>query len=174
MSYRPKHEHFHDQLRRFDVRNGATMRLAFMCFYYRNHDSHYHDHVGWPEPKQHDMSCQMPPYPGPAPWLPRQKVYPLNYLEPINLMNEGYTDVYVEYEDDEIEQYLTTESYIDEHDVVRVQVTPNLPVFTDKPKEARFTAFIANSDGRYDAVCHGAIIILPGSPHREESENDNV
>ena len=95
---------------------------------------------------------------------------PVN-LEQIHLTEEGYTDVAISIDDDDIAQYLTTEVSIDNVDdyIIRLKVRANLPLFEDKPKETRFTVFVKKSDdSAVDAVCHGIITILPGSPYPEE------
>ena len=174
MAYRyddkpPKPE---DHLLRFDVRNGAIMRIAFGCFYaQQGHDPKLHDHYGWPHPRTPDNICQIKPV---FDWLwhPFPNVDKPIKLEPIHLAEEGYTDVIVRYEDPEMEQYLETDAWIDEEDdyVVRMTVQANFPTFSDKPKDGRFTIFISskNADGvetAIDAVCHAFVTVLPGKPY---------
>ena len=157
-----------DMLKRFDVRNGAKMRLAFGCYYaHMGHDPKLHDHLGWPSPGHKDDMCQMLPAYA-SPWAMKKGRFerPISF-DPINLKDEGYTEAYVSVEDEEIAADLDINAWIDDDDesIVRMTVLANLPTFSDKPKTARFTLFIKKPDNlAVDAVCHGIITILPGSP----------
>lgn len=158
-----------DTLPRFDVRNGAVMRVAFGCFYALDgHDPRVHDHYGWPAPEHPDNICQISPI-GDR-WYPFPNARrPMN-LEPIHLIEEGYSDVRVSIDDDEIAEYLKINAWIDEADdyIVRMSVKANFPTFYDKPVETRFTVFAANwQNSTIDAVCHAFITVLPGSPFPE-------
>lgn len=159
-------------LRRFDVRNGAIMRMTFGCYYSKNgHDPHYHDYINWPAPNYHPGEiCQMMPPRDRCRWHDPITGYPIQ-LDPIPLLEEGYTEAVVTYEDEDIAEYLDTIAMIDDVDdnLVRVSMHANFPTFKDKPKEARFTLFIKKEDGTaIDAVCHGIVTILPGSPYPTE------
>ena len=141
------------------------MRMAFGCYYaHTGHDQKLHDHIGWPNPEHPDAICQMlPGYK--HPWTVR-KVGPVSF-EPINLLNEGYDEAYVTYEDEDAYDVLDTQAWIDDDDdcIVRMSVLANLPSFSDKPKDFRFTLFIKKQDdSAIDAVCHGIVTVLPGSP----------
>lgn len=153
-----------DHLRRFDVRNGAIMRMAFMCYYaHVGHDPRLHDHMGWPGPQHPDDICQM--LPGYMhPWINKNKM-PVSF-EPIDLIEEGYTNAIVSLEDDSYGDDLTAEASIGTDNVIRMKVNANLPTFSDEPIEVRFTLFITKEDPdeATDAVCHGIIVVLPGSP----------
>lgn len=162
-----------DMLRRFDVRNGAIMRIAFACYYAeKGHNPHYHDYKNWPTWNYHPGAiCQMMPPRTPFKWMP----WPLNRkslkLTPIDLAEEGYTDFVVSYEDEELASNLDTTAWLDEEDtsIVRMSVNAHFPTFSDKPKEARFTIFAKKQDGTaIDAICHGIVTILPGSPYPTE------
>lgn len=151
-----------DHLRKFAVRNGAIMRIAFGCYYLYGHDSKYHDHIGWPNPDNPDDICQLES---------NFRLYPFKdktqILNPIHLLEEGYDEIYVTYEDQEKASYLTTTAWIDEQDdsIIRIKVKTNFPTFSDKPVEIRFTVFAKNTEeDLIDSVCHGVIAILPGSP----------
>lgn len=180
MSYRrnntppPKPE---DNLHRFEVRNGAIIDIAFPCFYIDVvpvHDSHYHDHVGWPSPHHPGHSCQRLPH------IPAQyhagdfEYFDLDNPHPIPLTSnyEGYTDAYVVL-DNPIDG-LTVSAWLDEDEgnVVRMRAKAAVATFEDKPKDCRFTLFIhapaRTYDGkaeqeRIDEVFHGMITILPGA-----------
>ena len=99
-----------DMLRRFDVRNGAIMRLAFACYYTSGgHDPDYHDYVNWPTWNYHPGAiCQMAPPRKPYSWLPWWLTKRPVTLEPIDLEAEGYDEFTVSYEDDDMATYLDT------------------------------------------------------------------
>lgn len=154
-----------NMLHRFSVRNGAKMHLTFACNYARiGHDSRVHDHVGWPRPGYPDDICQaVPPHP-----VPPTSHRTLDLI-PIKLLEEGYTEAYITYEDDDIAEYLDSEASISTDtgspNLVRMSVHANLPNFSDKPKEVHFTLFVKTQDESHvDAVCHGIIVVLPGNP----------
>lgn len=155
-----------DLLKRFDVRNGAIMRAAFECYYAKEgHDTQMHDHLGWPYPGHPDDICQMPQYPNEHPRNHKPTVF-----EPIKLIDEGYTDAYVAFEDNDAMASFEATAWIDEENqnIVRMKVHPSLTTFTDKPKDFKFTLFIKKSDNSsIDAVCYGIISVLPGRPDAE-------
>lgn len=168
-----------DMLNRFSVRNGATLRSAFSCFYFKpkpGHDPNFHDHVGWPSPDNPDNICQMmPPQYPPMKWRPAILRTP-DDLEPIHLLDEGYQEAAITFDNPDIEQCLTYKAWIDEDDdfIVRIYITAELPTFEDKPKETRFTVFVKKTYTdpitnetmiTKDTVCHGIFTILPGSPY---------
>ena len=148
-----------DHLLRLAVRNGATLRAAFGCYYLKHHNPSRHDYAGWPNPHKIDRICQA---------VGSTKLLKINednaVLEKINLSEEGYDTAIIEFEESDAVQYFSSNrAYFDsmEPNIVRIAVRPNLPDFTDKPVDVRFTLFISNVD-TVDAVCHGMITILPG------------
>lgn len=148
----------------FDVRNGATLKVAFACYYYIDHDTKLHDHLGWPNPDSPDNICQQ--VIEPAPWIPKHIQVEPRSLEPIHLVEEGYDSIVVEIEDEEIAEVSTINASIDteEDHVIRINITVNLPTFSDKPKTTGITVFaVKGSSGIRDAVCHGLMKVLPGS-----------
>jgi hypothetical protein len=152
-----------DHLLRLAVRNGAMLRAAFGCYYLKHHNPSRHDHAGWPNPHRIDRICQA---------IGNAKLLKINedcaVLEEIDLPGEGYDSIAIEFEESDAVQYFTERSaYFDDEEpnVVRIAVRPNLPDFTDKPVDVRFTLFISNAD-TVDAVCHGMITILPGPDAR--------
>ena len=171
MSYRhldkpPKPE---DHLVRFAVRNGATLRIAFGCYYLQFHDKSYHDYIGWPSVNHPDHVCQI----GPELFTIHRPHHRYTVDgEEIDLITEGYDEVTIEFDDQTIARKLKDVSaWIDEDDpfIVRIKLRADLDYFEDKPKETRFTVFISNPDKQQvDAVCHGFITILPGMPYSEE------
>ena len=170
MGYRHEHEHPHELLRKFDVRNGAAMRLTFACFYLHGHDQHYHDHIGWPRPSRPDEICQMDPFEQAASWLPKQKRYKLEELDPIPLADEGYNKLELVFDDgDEIGQYVNYSlSYdTDPQNQIRCTIHVNLPSFKGTPKDYGFTIFAQKQDDPMvcDAICHAFMRVLPGAPH---------
>lgn len=157
-----------DHLRRFPVRNGAVMRLAFACYYMKGHNPDLHDHLGWPNPDYPDTICQE---------RSNMRLFGMKHktieLEEIDLIEEGYDSVQVTFEDDEMAQHLSIETWIDEDDpnIVRLLVFAGFPSFSDKPIDVRFTLFVSKSNEEIpsremarDAVCHGVFTILPGNP----------
>lgn len=153
----------------YDVRNGATMKIAFGCFYLKHHDKDLHDHYGWPHSGHVDRSCQQDPFDDPAPWVPEHMNRDFDKLEPIDLEGEGYDSVFVTFDDQEIAEATTVvqEPYaVDppEPNVIRLKVTPMLESFTGKPKETPFTVFAKNTEsGVTDAICHGILKVLPST-----------
>ena len=163
MGYRrnepPKPE---EHLRRFPVRNGAIMRIAFACYYMSGHDSKMHDHLGWPNPDNPDCICQM---------VSNLKLYKMKdktvEFEPIHLIEEGYSNAIISFETTEDSVWLTADAWIDEEEdnIVKVSIEAGLPEFSDKPKDIRFTVFVIGDDGTaIDAVCHAMMTVLPGPP----------
>lgn len=172
MAYRvidnlPKPE---NMLPTFSVRNGAIARIAFGCYYLgAGHDPHYHDYLHWPSPDYHPGAiCQMMPPRDHVPWT--EPGLPV-HMEPIHLIEEGYDQVTVSYEDSDNAAHLATEAWIDEDDdyIVRMKVGANFDTFSDKPVDIRFTIFAGKSDGSVrDAVCHGILTVLPGGAYTAE------
>lgn len=165
-----------DMLRKFDVRNGAIMNVAFGCYYLtEEHDPHYHDYINWPSADYHPGPiCQMyPPRTPPRDWPHEHPPIPLPAtFTPIHLIDEGYTIASVEYEDDELAQNLITEAWIDTDTdyIVRMKVRANFSTFSDKPKDVRFTIFVAKEDNTaIDAICHGIVTVLPGKSYQGEA-----
>lgn len=149
----------------FDVRNGATLKIAFGCYYLKHHDARYHDYIGWPSPGWPGMSHQPGSMNDPAPWIPERYTIMENELEPIHLADEGFTRFSVVIDDPDIASSVTTTVDVDEDEdhVIRVKMTVNLPTFTDEPKETGFTVFSSKADSSVnDSVCHGIMKILPG------------
>lgn len=150
----------------FDVRNGATLKVSLACYYFHSHDANLHDHIGWPSPGHPDSICQEHVI-EPAPWLPSHIQIEEGNLEQIHLIGEGYVNASVKIEDETIADACTANAYIDPDadNVVKLNITVNLPTFTDKPKETGFTVFATKNDGIRDAVCHGIMKVLPGSQY---------
>lgn len=155
-----------DHLRKFAVRNGAIVKLAFGCYYLEPHNVAFHDHIGWPNPDNADHICQernnlrFYGWPGMS-----------GELDEIHLIEEGYTEAAVSYEDEEQAAHLITEAWIDEEvdNIVYMKVKADYPTFNDKPLDLRFTLFVKKHDGSaIDAVCHGFISVLPGASYPEE------
>lgn len=154
-----------DHLHRFPIRNGATARIAFACYYLQGHNPKMHDHIGWPNPDSPDHICQI---------QSNFKLYGLNEktidFQDIHLIDEGYTDAAIKFDDQDNAQYVDASAWIDPNDdnIVRIKVDTNFPVFEDKPIDMRFTVFVRNDyTDTTDAVCHGMLTVLPGSPYQE-------
>lgn len=167
-----------DHLIRFAVRNGATMKAKFRCYYIKKgkpHNPLFHDHVGWPQPTRPDGSCQMMVVreDGRCGLPTRRFMY--SGLEEIHLDDEGYTEAFVTFEDDEYSAFLTDKAWIDkEYDnVVRVQIGTALPSFSDKPIDIRFTVFV-QKENIIDAVAHGVLSVLPGRAKPATAQESNA
>ena len=154
-----------DHLRKFPVRNGAIMRIAFGCYYLHGHNPKMHDFVGWPNPDKPDAICQE--LSNFKMWKYRDKTIE---LDEIHLIEEGYEDVAVSFEDEDTSQYLDVNEWIysEDDNIIRMTAAANFPTFSDKPIDLRFTIFVKEpDDSAIDAVCHGVITVLPGSPYPE-------
>jgi hypothetical protein len=156
-----------DMLIRFAVRNGATLRSRFRCYYLKKkevHDPHWHDHINWPAPNYHPGPiCQMKL---PREYDPRRPFHWLRRyedLDEIHLTEEGYTQAFVTFEDEDNAQFLEANAWIDgeEDNAVHMVVYAGFPSFSDKPVDVRFTLFVQNGYIT-DAVGHGIITVLPG------------
>lgn len=165
-----------NHLKRFEVRNGAIIDLAFPCFYVDVlpvHDSHYHDHIGWPDPHTPGVACQKLPH-IPGQYFPGEfEYFDMEHPHPIELTGdyEGYDSAAIVF--DKAEEGLTATAWLDEDEknVVRVRVHAALDYFEDKPKDFRFTLFIhapqriydgEEEQERIDQVFRGVITVLPG------------
>ena len=159
-----------DALPRYAVRNGATAKLTFDCFYFKpqpGHDPHYHDYINWPSHDYHPGAvCQMVPPREPFPHAPMPIMRTEDDLVPIMLTTEGYNEFKVVFDDTDEAEYLDADVYIDEDldYVIHADITTSFPMFKDKPKDLRFTLFAGNKDGMVDAVAHAFLTVLPGSP----------
>ena len=153
-----------NNLPKYAVRNGATLDLNFECYYLDQegcHDPNYHDHIGWPSPDNPDAICQMMPPHYPDPRIPGKPVLVNNKTE-IHLEEEGYTQAIVVFDDIEEASGVIGTAEIDDY-IVKVHFDTNYPAFEDKPIDLRFTVFVSSPDAR-NAVCHGMLSVLPGSP----------
>ena len=151
-----------DYLQKLCVRNGATMRASFECFYLGAHDKKMHDHLGWPSPGNIDRICQL----APTFVLPSEKHLMTN-LEKIHLIEEGYNTVKISFEDSAKAANVTALGSIDpENDhIVHIKIDTNFATFSDDPVDLKFTVFVKRDDGSLvDAVFHGILSVLPGSP----------
>lgn len=158
-----------DHLMKLHVRNGATLRAAFGCYYLNTHDRKFHDHIGWPYPGHPDHICQIPydiPFYG-----DKSKTME---LDEIHLTAEGYNNVFIKFEDSELE-YINANAYIDEQDdhIVRIQATTCLPLSlfeNNQCKDFVFTLFAQKAEPEtyiIDAIFHGVISVMPGAPWGE-------
>ena len=73
----------------------------------------------------------------------------------------------------DIVEHLDAKAWIDPQDdwIVRLSVKADCPTFSDKPQDVRFTVFVKRPDTEHeqiDAVCHGILTVLPGSPYPTE------
>lgn len=170
-----------NMLPRFEVRNGAIIDIAFPCYYLDvlvAHDSHYHDHIGWPAPNFHGQACQF--IDGLSFHEHAKKFEHIDWVHPhpIDLLSEyeGYDAAYVTTDEDVESLGLTLSARLDEseHNVVYLRAKANLDTFEDKPKDFRFTVFLHAPARTYqgnlelekmDQVIRGMITVLPGTKH---------
>ena len=174
---------------RLEVYNGAPFVWSFPCFYLEVekpidwHDYHMHDFLGWPAPDHPGHSCQaLPDY---NPYLSPASVWSYVDMEkaiPIHLKEEGYNLTgSVVFDDEDKEDFPTIEAGLlireDEDWIVDIMFYPQLPSFSDKPKEFMFNAFISSiSDNilnnRIDTLMRGKLVVLPG-PHHSKLEQQS-
>lgn len=152
---------FEKMLPRFYVRNGATLNIAFGCYYLAEHDRWEHDHIGWPNPDNPDRICQIL---GSKFFNDRGQHAIIG--EEIDLIDEGYTTATVTFEDAELAENLDWTAEIDEDNpyIVHLKADTNFDTFTGDPKELHFTLFVYGTGTTIDAVCHGIIVVMPGAP----------
>jgi len=157
-----------DMLPRFEVRNGATLKVSFGCYYLGvGHDPHFHDYMHWPAPNYHPGPiCQMHP-PRDIPRWRECFPYPKlpGKLEHIDLEDEGYTSVEIVWDDDDVLDSCTCSAdFSDDSDnVIEISVDTAFDAFQDKPLEHRFTVFVGGDSVGKDAVCRGIMVVLPGN-----------
>lgn len=165
-----------NRLKRFYVRNGATLDVAFPCYYFKpifGHDPHYHDYVGWPSPNHVGRACQMHPPRDRFRWLAHPVMRRNGDLIPIHFIEEGYTEASITFEDPDVAEHIDARAWVDIDDdyIVRMYINTDFETFKDRPIDTRFSVFIKkNQDDivRKDVVCHGILSILPGSPYEIE------
>lgn len=173
-----------DMLPTYPVRNGATLYADFECYYVEpkmGHDPHTHDYIGWPDPHHPDEICQMRPPRDRFRWRYDGAVMEPDEPVPIDLTSEyeGYNqelEVIFDHPDDRI----MATAWIDDElpYLIKMVVSPQLPMFEDKPIEKRFTLFaqrrIEGSQDQYlpDAVVRAKLVILPGAPSIETEDNE--
>lgn len=170
-------------LNRYIVRNGATLKLDFDCYYMvPGHDPHYHDYKNWPAPNYHpgDVCQILPPRDIPRFMTARDMLYgrPCE-VAPIHLLDEGYSEAVIVFEDTAKAAHVTTETWIDEEDdnIVRLRLDAMFDTFTTDPIELKFTLFVKKTytdpetnitRTTKDAVEHGIIVVVPGAPYPTE------
>lgn len=176
MGYRlPEHQHHHHARPRHMadvatptivcVDNGAIARMEIPCSYveWHDHDRMLHDHIGWPEPRHIDRSCQLP--------AGMEKVEIVNE---INLPDEGYTDVDVALPDDAPDG-LSVQGIVD-YDKVWLTFTVNCDDAVEQDIDVPFTVFACgygmDFEGNVnmplrDVVLKGILHIVAG-PHNAQ------
>ena len=171
MGYRlPDHQHHHHHGRPRHlvdaatpsvvcIDNGAIARIEIPCSYINwfCHDRVLHDHLGWPEPRHVDKSCQLP--------AGMDKVA---MVDEMNLPDEGYTDVEIVFAN--APEGLSAEGIID-YDSIWITFTAYCNDAIDKDVDVPFTVFACglgmNIDGDMsmplrDVVLKGTLHIIAG------------
>ena len=171
MGYRlPDHQHHHhhgrprhlvDAAPHADVcvDNGAIARLEIPCSYINwfCHDRMLHDHLGWPEPRHIDQSCQIP--------AGMEKV---RVVDEMSLPDEGYTDVEIAF--NEAPEGLSAQGMVD-NDSIWVTFTVSCDDAVNQDVDVPFTVFASglgmDLDGNMtvplrDVVIKGVLHIVAG------------
>lgn len=164
------------------VQNGATAYLAVPCWYMEVrhpqhthlHDRDWHDHIGWPDPRNPDCSCQNSYAVYGTPYLYNYTKEGWNHIRPyldlsncypIHLKEEGYTDVEVAFANPP--EGLTASGSIRDTDdwVVRFLLHPMCPSAIEEDVDVSYTVFVTgqiNGKPRRDVVAKGTLRILAG------------
>lgn len=164
------------------VQNGVTAYFAIPCWYQEIrhpqhthlHDREWHDHLGWPDPKRPDASCQnayvmeQPPYLynyEKTGWESPERYLDMSTMFPIHLLEEGYTDVEVAFVDPP--SGLVGTGYMDEDSdwVVRFIIEANCADALTENVDVSYAVFvngIINGRKRRDVVAKGTLRILAG------------
>lgn len=169
--------------------NGSEMTLAIPCFYQvahepirmKPHDRPMHDHMGWPDPRRRDRSCQLyepyeagfPPEPthtGLGGHPPVRKLLDATRLVPIHLNSEYESGegsgiaTYIDRGDllDTETVNLTGQVRADKDWIVELLFTIglNFDRFENGPVKFKFSAYLRNRR-RQDLLCLGELIVLP-------------
>lgn len=172
-----------DMLPIYSVRNGATLYADFECYYMEpkvGHDPHLHDYLGWPDPHHPDEICQMPSPRDRFRWRSDGAIMIPSDPVPIDLTNEEYNEeLLVVF--DHPDELIMAHAWIDDElpYLIKMVISPQLPMFEDKPIEKRFTLFarrsVEGSQDQYlqDAVVRAKLVILPGAPSIETQDEDS-
>lgn len=162
------------------VQNGATANLAVPCWYHvaelpqhiRCHDIDHHDHLGWPDPRHPDRSCQSAHLDDLRPinryshddhgWYHHHRYLDMSKFFPIHLEKEGYTSVDVSFANKPAG--LIGKGLIDDY-IVRFTLEPMCEDAITKNIDVPYTVFVNGTvDGRKarDVVAKGILRILAG------------
>jgi hypothetical protein len=100
---------------------------------------------------------------------------------PIDLLNEEYNEELI-VAFDHPDELIMAQAWVDDElpYLIKMVISPQLPMFEDKPIEKRFTLFarrsVEGSQDQYlqDAVVRAKLVILPGAPSIEiQDENSS-
>lgn len=118
--------------------NGTIANYAFPCFYVEI-------------PEGADLRCS-------GTWDEDSEVD----LIPINLSEEGYTDVDVVFSGSP--SGITASGSIDaiNDNIIRVKFSASCPDAERKPLEIQFSIFVTDGSDVRDIACRGIIVVLPG------------
>lgn len=164
------------------LHNGTCATLAIPCFYQiahepirmKPHNRPTHDHMGWPDPRRRDRSCQLyepyeagyPPEPehthmGGHP--PVRKLLDLNRLIPIHLASKYESGERVSvrtFKDESLKDVRITAQIDPDHDwVIQVFIAPTIADPTE-PVRGNFSVFVETPYDR-SLVSLGELIVLP-------------
>ena len=193
---KPKRRTFHDTStkNKIYIQNGITGYFAIPCWYNEIkhpihthlHNVDRHDHLGWPEPRRTDHSCQAahrhhlhehhPEIPYDRHhhgWHAPHRLLNMSKVFPIHLRKEGYKTISVALENapsgltvtGEIENRQDEDgNWIDDW-IIRLSVTPKCRTVIDEDVDVKYTVFAnGNFDGRdvTHMVTKGIIHIIAG------------
>ena len=185
LEHKPKHKHrdFHDTSsnNKIFIQNGVTGYFAIPCWYNemrrpihtKIHDIDKHDHLGWPDPKHPDHSCQSAdrhhlslPYDhcrhG---WHVPSRLIDMSKVFPIHLSKEGYESISIAF--DNPPEGLEASGEIDHKDdwVIRLSISPKCEKIVNEDVDVPYTVF---ANGYFDdrkvthMVTKGIIHIIAG------------
>ena len=168
------------------IQNGIAAYFAFPCWYIDQepprhatlHDTTHHDHIGHPEPRRPDASCQIVQGHHMV-WEPHKNLLELSNVWPIHLLEEGYQEAELIFDDPP--DGLKSKSSIDTVDdwVVRTEIQCGIDEAIKEQVDIPYALFVfGHTDEEKDVEQHihnivtkGVLHVLPG-PYNPEWHHD--
>lgn len=169
------------------VPNSGNAYVKIPCFYQeikpptkmRPHNRPLDDHMGWPDPRRIDHSCQLyepfeagvePPHTAMGGRPPVRKLLDMDRLIPIHLKDEGYKELFVTWSKGNPTTGITNYyAVFDEEQDWVIDLMVSVLDEADPQEEAtyKFSLWI---DGEYgqSLVTTGEIVLLPAAPFWKE------
>ena len=165
----------------FDIANNEITEWAIPCFYFTVdepvdwHDTHLHDHRGWPTPTKPDASCQRPyweyGYMGPCAvfdYIDMDKAIPIHLLSEYEGYNNNYNPVQIVFDGDI--SSIDASGFIDEDydHIVRITFNPHLESFSGEPRDFIFNIYMNKYElGTQNIIdkkllVRGKLLVFPG------------